>query len=86
MLIRYGCELSVVVNQPTPSFCLVDIHHARRPDIIEESPLTSGRTSRSLTSAILLAIVCGASLRPQVKSGCVCPVSSPTAECPNSAT
>jgi transglutaminase-like putative cysteine protease len=41
MLIRYGCELSVVVNQPTPSFCLVDIHHARRPDIIEESPLTS---------------------------------------------
>jgi hypothetical protein len=41
MLIKYGCELSIVVSQPMPSFCLVDIHHARRPDIIEESPLTS---------------------------------------------
>ena len=41
MRIRYGCELSVVVNQPTPSFCLVDIHPDRQPDIVEEAPLTA---------------------------------------------
>ena len=41
MLIRYGCELSIVVNQPTPSFCLVDIHPDRQPDIMEEAPLTA---------------------------------------------
>jgi hypothetical protein len=41
MLIKYGCELSVVVAQPTPMFCLVDIHPDRRPDIIEEMPLTA---------------------------------------------
>ena len=38
MLIRYGCELSVVVEQPTPVFCLVDIHPDRRRDIIRETP------------------------------------------------
>ena len=38
MLIRYGCELSVVVEQPTPVFCLVDIHPDRRKDIIRETP------------------------------------------------
>ena len=26
MLIRYGRELSVLVNQPTPTLCLVDVH------------------------------------------------------------
>ena len=38
MLIRYGCELSVVVERPTPVFCLVDIHPDRRKDIIREMP------------------------------------------------
>jgi len=38
MLIRYGCELSVVVERPTPVFCLVDIHPARRKDVIRETP------------------------------------------------
>lgn len=37
MLIRYGCELSIFVNEPTPVLCLVDIHPERRPDIIEEN-------------------------------------------------
>jgi transglutaminase-like putative cysteine protease len=39
MLIRYGCELSVVVERPTPVFCLVDIHPDRRKDIVEETSL-----------------------------------------------
>ena len=37
MLIRYGCELSVVVERPTPVFCLVDIHPDRRKDIVRET-------------------------------------------------
>jgi transglutaminase-like putative cysteine protease len=41
MLIKYGCELSIVVNQPTPMFCLVDIHPDRRSDIIEETALAA---------------------------------------------
>jgi transglutaminase-like putative cysteine protease len=36
MLIRYGCELSVMVERPTPVFCLIDIHPERRKDIIRE--------------------------------------------------
>ena len=39
MLIRYGCELSLVVDRPTPAFCLVDIHPDRRAHIVEEQPL-----------------------------------------------
>jgi transglutaminase-like putative cysteine protease len=39
MLIRYGCELSVTVERPTPLFCLLDIHPGRRKDIIREAPL-----------------------------------------------
>jgi transglutaminase-like putative cysteine protease len=39
MLIRYGCELSVLVNQPTPTFCLVDVHPERRQDISREDGL-----------------------------------------------
>ena len=37
MLIRYGCELSVVVERPTPVFCIVDIHPDRRKDIVRET-------------------------------------------------
>jgi transglutaminase-like putative cysteine protease len=40
MRIKYGCELSIVVNAPTPVFCLVDVHPDRRRDIIEEAPLS----------------------------------------------
>jgi transglutaminase-like putative cysteine protease len=39
MLIRYGCELSVAVERPTPVFCLVDIHPDRRKDIVRETSL-----------------------------------------------
>jgi transglutaminase-like putative cysteine protease len=39
MRIRYGCELSIVVNQPTATSCLVDIHPDRRADIVEEFAL-----------------------------------------------
>lgn len=39
MLIRYGCELSVIVERPTPMFCLVDVHADRRRDIVRENPL-----------------------------------------------
>jgi hypothetical protein len=38
MLIRYGCKLSVVVERPTPVFCLVDMHPDRRKDVIREIP------------------------------------------------
>ena len=41
MLIRYGCELSAVVESPTPVFCLVDVHPDRRRDIVREQPLHS---------------------------------------------
>src|SRR5262245_46237889 len=40
MRIRYGCELSIVVSQPTPASCLVDLHPDCRPNIIEETPLS----------------------------------------------
>jgi hypothetical protein len=36
MLIRYGCELSLVVRRPTPVFILLDIHPERRGDITHE--------------------------------------------------
>jgi transglutaminase-like putative cysteine protease len=36
MLIRYGCELSLVVRRPTPAFVLLDIHPERRGDITDE--------------------------------------------------
>ena len=39
MLIRYGCELSVIVDRPTPAFCLVDVHPDRRADLMRETPL-----------------------------------------------
>jgi transglutaminase-like putative cysteine protease len=39
MRISYGCELSIVVNQPTATFCLLDIHPDRRADIVEERSL-----------------------------------------------
>ena len=39
MRIRYGCELSFVVDRPTAAYCLVDIHPDRRVDIVEEQPL-----------------------------------------------
>jgi transglutaminase-like putative cysteine protease len=42
MLIRYGCELSVIVDRPTPMFCLVDVHSDRRRDIVREEPLRAG--------------------------------------------
>jgi transglutaminase-like putative cysteine protease len=38
MLIRYGCELSVVVEYPTTAFCLVDVHPDRRSAIVREQP------------------------------------------------
>jgi transglutaminase-like putative cysteine protease len=41
MRIRYGCELGLVVDQPTPAFCLVDVHPERRHDVLEEKPLRS---------------------------------------------
>ena len=39
MRIRYGCELGLLVNQPTPAFCLVDLHPERRQDVLDEQPL-----------------------------------------------
>jgi transglutaminase-like putative cysteine protease len=39
MLIRYGCEMSVVVDRPTPTFCLVGVHPERRGDIVAENEL-----------------------------------------------
>jgi len=39
MLIRYGCELSLIVERPTPAFFLVDIHPDRRGGIVEERAL-----------------------------------------------
>lgn len=44
MLIRYGCELSVVVERPTPVFSLVDVHPDRRKDIIRETPFHASPT------------------------------------------
>jgi len=40
MLIKYGCELSIEVNNPTSTFCMVDIHPERRADVITETGLT----------------------------------------------
>src|SRR5262245_285928 len=39
MQIRYGCELSLLVDRFTPTFCLVDVYPERRKDILEEIPL-----------------------------------------------
>jgi hypothetical protein len=39
MLIRYGCELSVIVERPTPTFCLIDVHPERRRDLVREHAL-----------------------------------------------
>jgi len=41
MRIKYGCEISIVVDTPTPASCLVDIHPDRRADIVEEAPLAA---------------------------------------------
>ena len=41
MFIKYGCALSVVVDCPTPTFCLVDIHPTRRGDIVSERGLAA---------------------------------------------
>ena len=40
MLIKYGCELSIVVDRPTPTCCLVDIHADRRGDIVSETKVS----------------------------------------------
>jgi hypothetical protein len=48
MFIRYGCELSILVERPTPAFCLVDVHPDRRRDIVREKPL---RASPGVTFA-----------------------------------
>jgi transglutaminase-like putative cysteine protease len=48
MFIRYGCDLSILVERPTPTFCLVDVHPDRRPDIVREEPL---RASPGVTFA-----------------------------------
>jgi len=48
MFIRYGCELSILVERPTPTFCLVDVHPDRRRDIVREKPL---RASPGVTLA-----------------------------------
>lgn len=41
MRIHYGCEISISVEAPTPTFCMVDIHPDRRGDIIAETPLAT---------------------------------------------
>ena len=41
MLIRYGCELTLVVDRSMPTFCLVDVHPDRRADIVEECPVAA---------------------------------------------
>jgi transglutaminase-like putative cysteine protease len=41
MIIKYGCELSIVVDRPTPTCCLVDIHADRRGDIVSETCLAA---------------------------------------------
>jgi transglutaminase-like putative cysteine protease len=41
MLIKYGCELTIGVANPTAVTCLVDIHPYRRADIVEELPLST---------------------------------------------
>ncbi len=38
MKIRYGCELTFEVQNPTPTQCLIDIHPDRRHDIRFEQP------------------------------------------------
>jgi transglutaminase-like putative cysteine protease len=45
MLIRYGCQLSIIVERPTPLLCRVDVHPDRRGDIVGEHGL---RTRPSL--------------------------------------
>lgn len=42
MLIKYGCELSFIVDCPTPTFCMVDIHPDRRADVISETSFSVG--------------------------------------------
>lgn len=39
MLIKYGCELSIVVDNPTSTFCMVDVHPDRRADVLTETGL-----------------------------------------------
>ena len=48
MLIKYGCELSITTDGPTPIFCLVDIHPDRQADIVSQTGL---RTSPSIEVA-----------------------------------
>jgi transglutaminase-like putative cysteine protease len=45
MLIRYGCEIAIAVNEATPLICLLDVHPQRRRDIVSEY---SFRTSPAL--------------------------------------
>lgn len=39
MRIRYGCELSIIVDRPVDTLVRVDIHPDRRDDILEEKAL-----------------------------------------------
>jgi hypothetical protein len=39
MFVKYGCELSIVVDHETPTVCRVDIHPDRRSHIHAETAL-----------------------------------------------
>jgi hypothetical protein len=39
MFIPYGRELSILVERPTPTFCLVDVNPDHRQDIVREEAL-----------------------------------------------
>ncbi len=45
MLINYGCELTISVALPTPTFCLVDVHPDRRSAIVDETALRISQRS-----------------------------------------
>ena len=69
MLIRYGCELALVVNNPTSAFCLVDVHPERRPDLQQEAPLST---------APLLALASGEDAFGNIRKRCVLPAGETT--------
>lgn len=41
MRIEFGCELSLIVMEPTPAFCLLDIHPERQGDVLDERSLVA---------------------------------------------
>lgn len=49
MRIRYGCELTIRVEMPTPTVCLVDLRSERRPDAREDIPFTTNPAYRVKT-------------------------------------